>query len=312
MKKLFQNRTVALVVLIVAVVLGIIIGQIRKPAALPKINYGSWICDSANMLSAETEKTLADYNGNWNQRYGSVIAVATVKSIKGWESNTFADTLGKQWGLGEKDMLLLIYPKETGVDYWVAQGAYLQENQMDSQQNALKAAIENEIYTGGAERGAVALFQQADVFFAQVLGQPTWNQTAADTTQWRDRSGVSVFKVILLIIGIIVVWAIIDRIRYGRYRRRVAVNPMPAVSYYPIFWGRPTRAVPPSQPGVYHTPARPSRPTGTFHVTKPGANHSTVRPANRPSTPVKPTVTKPGNANRPGGFGKGGFGGGKR
>lgn len=326
MKKLFQNPIVAWAVLILAVVVGLIIGQIKKPAALPKVSYGVWICDDAGILSAETEKTLAEYNRTWDQKYGgAVVAVATVNSIKGWESNTFADTLGKKWGLGEKDMLLLIYPEGNGVNYWVAQGSYLQENQMDTQQNKLKVAIEGEIYSRGPEAGAVALFQQADVYYAQLLGQPIWNQTETESTQWRDRSGVSIFKVILLIIGIIAAWAILDRIRYGRYRRRAAVNPVPAVSYYPIFWGRPTRAAaphvptPPAQTGIYHSPNRPANSSGTYQsstrppIVKPGQRPTNtqgtrppvVKPGQHPATPVKP-------AGKSGGSGKGGFGGGKR
>lgn len=309
MKKLFQNRTVAVAVLIVAVVLGVVIGQIKKPASFPKVSYGTWICDDAGILSPEIEKELNDYNRDWNETYNAVIAVATVKSVKGWKIEAYTDTLGKKWGLGEKDMLLVIYPKESGVEYWVSQGAYLQENQMDYQQHALKTAIENEIYANGAEAGAIALFYQADTYYAQVLGRSTWNQGATDSTQWRDRSGVSVFRVVLLVIAIIVVWAIIDRFRYNRYRRRsVTYVGGPAVKYYPIFWGRPSRAaaprppVPPSHAGSYHSPARPSRPSGTYPTQKPRTGQSApTRPANRP-----------GNSSRPSGFGKGGFGGGKR
>lgn len=318
MKKLFQNPIVAVAVLVLAVAAGIVIGQIKKPAALPEVSYGIWICDDAGILSPETENTIEEYNRAWDEKYhGAVIAVVTVNSIKGWEANEFADSLGKKWGLGEKDMLLLIYPKGKGVDYWVAQGTYLQENQTDTQQSKLKVAIEGDIYSNGPEAGTIALFRQADVYYDQVLGQPTWNQTEADGTQWRDRSGVKVFGVILLIIGIIVVWAIFDRVRYGRYRRRRAVNPVSTVSYYPIFWGRPARTAappPPVQPthtGVYHSPTRPARPSGTYSAQRPGIQKNPgSRPANVPPASAKP-ASKPGNT-RPSGSGKGGFGGGKR
>lgn len=322
MKKIFQNPVVAWIFLILAVVLAVVLGQVRKSAPLPNVAYGSWICDDAKMLSSATEGTLADYNRDWNQKYGAVIAVATVDRIKGWEPDKYADSLGQKWGLGEKDMLLLIYPKKNGVDYWVSMGSYLQENSQDSQVYAMKNAIESDIYSAGAEAGATALFRQADVYYAQVLGRPAWNQTVPDTTQWKDRSGVSIFKVILLIIAILVVWAILDRIRYGRYRRRSVVNVgVPAVSYYPIFWGRPSRAavphapVPPHHPGpVYHSPSQPPRPSGSYSAQPThGHRRNPVLDNKRPSSPTRPGNTaKPGNTSKPSGFGKGGFGGGKR
>ena len=60
----------------------------------------------------------------------------------------------------------------------------------------------------------------------------------------------------MLIIGIFVVWMLLDAVRYSRYRRRYVVGaPVNVVRpvYYPVFWGR------------RYAPPRPPRPR-TSHV----------------------------------------------
>ena len=52
--------------------------------------------------------------------------------------------------------------------------------------------------------------------------------------------GTSIGSVVVLIIGIFLVWMVLDALRYSRYRRRYIVGaPVNVVRpvYYPIFWG---------------------------------------------------------------------------
>ena len=331
MKKLFQNQVVAWIVLIAAVALACFWGfsrrdayESRKTTELLDVKYYEWVNDDAKLLSGTTKDAVKQYNTNWNEKYYSVVAVATVPKLNGWTKEDYACALGGKWGLGDGDMLLLLVKNG---DWYVACGDNVLNAMTDTQQTKLKQAIDEPYYKGDYDEAVVAFFRQADVFYAQAGNSGGGSTLPSTQTEWQEYSQpaktghVSIFKVILLIIAIFVVWAIIDRIRYGRYRRRSVVNVgAPAVSYYPIFWGRPSRAavphapVPPSHPGpVYHSPARPARPSGTYQVHKPGMNRPGVRPANRPTTPARPGSTaKPGNSARPGGFGKGGFGGGKR
>ena len=353
MKKQFQKPVVAVGVLILAVIVGVIIGQIRKPGfvakeeakkptALLNVKYdGICIYDSAHMLSDDTKNYIEEKNAEWSKDYGGLVAVATVPTLKGWSNGEnaggeeYATALGKKWGLGAYDMLLLLVKDE----YWyVVYGDAVHETiGLDVGQNALTAAMDIPYYKGHFDEAVVEFFRAADAFYPASYkiwkDEPryentdlSWDEGSAKPA--KSGSGVNILGVILLIGGIFLVWVVIDRIRYGRYQRRVAANTVAGYSYYPIFWGRPARAaaphapVPPSQTGTYHRPTQTSRPSGTYHsswqqmrppIHKPGARPANTqssrppvqKPGARPATPAKP-------ASKPGGFGKGGFGGGKR
>ncbi len=347
MKKLFQNPIVAVGVLILAVIVGVIIGQIRKPGfvekeeakkptALLNVKYdGICIYDSAHMLSDDTKNYIEEKNAEWSKDYGGLVAVATVPTLKGWSNGEnaggeeYATALGKKWGLGAYDMLLLLVKDE----YWyVVYGDAVHETiGLDVGQNALTAAMDIPYYKGQFDEAVVEFFRAADAFYPTSYkiwkDEPRYENTDLSWDEGSDKpaktgSGVNILLVILLIGGIFLVWAVIDRIRYGRYQRRVAANPMTRVSYYPIFWGRPARTVVSSQTGTYHRPSQTYRPSGTYHsssqqtrppIHKPGAQPANTqssrppvqKPGARPATPAKP-------ASKPGGFGRGGFGGGKR
>ncbi len=329
MKKLFQNPIVAWAVLILAVVLACALGQVRrssyeakKTTELLDVKYYEWINDSAKLLSDSTESTLQEYNSTWNGKYYSVVAVATVSKLNGWTEEDYARALGEKWGLGAGDMLLLLVKDG---NWYVACGDNVAKTMTDTQQTRLKQAIDEPYYKGNYDEAAVAFFRQADVFYAQA-GISGGGASPAAQTEWNDYSQpqqaghVSIFKVILLIGAIFLVWAIIDRFRYNRYRRRAAVNVAPAVSYYPIFWGRPTRAAAPPPPaaparpaappsgGVYHRPSSTFRPSGSYSSSqRPTASRPSGGSTSRPGN-----TARPGSTSRPSGFGKGGFGGGKR
>ena len=312
MKKILQNQVVAWVLLIAAVALACFWGFSRKDAYEAKkttelldVKYYTWVNDSAKLLSDATEKTVAEYDTTWNDRYYSVVAVATLPKLNGWTEADYARALGEKWGLGAGDMLLLLVK---GDDWYVAVGDNVAATMTDTQQTKLKQAIDQPYYAGNYDEAVVAFFRQADVFYAQAGISGGGGSASAPAEEWTEyqqpkpAGHVSLFKVLLLVVGILVVWAILDRFRYNRYRRRYAtVNPvMPIVSYYPIFWGRPRAPLSPrpvrpvGYGGGYSRPTTTSRPSGSYRNTS------------RPSGGPKPS------GPRPGGFGKSGFGGGKR
>ena len=324
MKKLFQNPIVAWAVLILAVALACVWGQFRresyeskKATELLEVEKYQWVNDSAKMLSDATEATVKQYNTAWNNKYYSVVAVATIPKLNGWSDKDYAAALGEKWTLGAGDMLLLLVKNG---DWYVACGDNVLRNMTDTQMTELKKAIDEPYYTKDYDKAVEEFFRKADVFYAQAGMSGGGGSTSDDNSEWQGsepvKTGhVSIFKVILLIGAIFLIWAIIDRIRYGRYRRRVAVNPVPTVSYYPIFWGRPSRVAAPRPPvapappmsGVYHRPSSTSRPSGSYPHAGTQSRPTSSRPASRPGNSARP-----GNTSRPGGFGKGGFGGGKR
>ncbi len=55
--------------------------------------FQNHILDSAGVLSAKQKETICLYNANWNQRYGSIIMVATTNTVGG-----VLDDLPTTWG----------------------------------------------------------------------------------------------------------------------------------------------------------------------------------------------------------------------
>ena len=306
--KFYQKRGFALVVLILAIIGSGVYGISKKPAAPPEVSYYNWICDEAGLLDQETRQTIQDYNTAWNKQYYAVVAVAAVDDIRGWSSEDYARELGARWGLGANDMLLLLVK---GGDWYVACGDNLADLMTDTQQTRLKTALDTPYYAGDYSQAAVDFFRQSDVVLAQTLGRSsTGGQSPAPGQTWQEpagASGVSIAGVVLLIVCIFVVWALLDRMRYNRYRRRPAMMGGPV--YYPIFWGRRPRAPRPPRP-----PRGPGGPMGGPMGGGPRPPRSTPpRPPRsngpRPGSPI-------GGGPRPGGFGGsrsgGSFGGGSR
>lgn len=306
--KFYQKRGFALVVLILAILGASVYGISKKPASLPEVSYSNWICDQAALLTQDARQTIQEYNTAWNDKYYAVAAVASVDNIHGWKPEDYARELGAKWGLGANDMLLLLV--KSG-DWYVACGDDLADQMTDTQQTKLKTALDTPYYAGDYSQAAVDFFRQSDVVLAQTLGRTsTGGQSPAPGQRWQEpagASGVSIAGVVLLIVCIFVVWALLDRMRYNRYRRRPAMMGGPV--YYPIFWGRRPRAPRPPRP-----PRGPGGPMG-------GPMGGGPRPP-RPTPPRPPRSNGPrpgspiGGGPRPGGFGGsrpgGSFGGGSR
>ena len=166
--KIFKNRAVAWVVLVLAVVGSVCIGLSRKdsflakePVALPEVEYQQWICDEADMLSDDTVAYITERNADWDAKYYAVVAVATADSIQGWTPEEAAKQLGADWKLGKNDMLLLMVRND---DYYVACGDSVLAvlNQYDTMQAKLKQSIEGLYYSGDFDGAAAAFFRRPD------------------------------------------------------------------------------------------------------------------------------------------------------
>ena len=162
--KVFKSRGFALAVLVLVVVAGSLYGLSRKPIA---VQYQQWIADDAVMLTESTRESLESYNDQWDSRYSAVVAVATVGSTHGWTGERYAAMLGKEWGLGQNDMLLLMIE---GKDYQVLYGNSVNSTITDTQESMLRRALDSDYYDGDYDQAALKFFRAADVVFAQ-LGQ---------------------------------------------------------------------------------------------------------------------------------------------
>ena len=316
--KFFKKRSVAVVVLVLAILASCAYGLYKKPADQLNVQYGTWLLDGAGVLSADTEQTIGDYNQKWDSSYRAVIAVASTDDIHGWTAEKYAKTLGKSWGLGANDMLLLIVK---GGDYYVALGDTINQSLTDTQIAKLQSAIETPYYQGDCDGAATAFFRQADVVLAQVMqsGGSSYSGGYSESYNggWVDSSGASVSSVVVLIIAIFVIWVLLDRMRYTRYQRRIRVGGPVIPYYYPIFWGRPRRRRP--------APPPPRGPRGGPRPPMGGGPRPGGAPPRRPTPPRSAPPRRPsggsfggfrpggfGGGSRPGGFGGGGFGGGSR
>lgn len=302
--KFYQKRSVALVVLILAILGASVYGFAKKPAPLPEVEFQHWICDEANLLDGETEQTIEDYNSKWNEDYYAVVAVAAVDDIHGWKVEDFAAELGKNWGLGGNDMLLLLVQDD---HYYVALGDNAAYEMTDTQQSKLKVAIEEDYYKGDYNAAAVSFFRQADIFYAQALtGQDSYVEQAA----WDGGSDVSVMNVVVLLVILFAVWALLDQMRYQSYRRRYARGVVMR-PYYPIFWGRPGYAST-SRPRSYsNTRTNNHRNSSGFGSSGFGGGSRSTSTRSRTSRSSS-SRSRSSGGSRGGGFGKSGFGGGKR
>ena len=344
--KFFEKRGVALVVLMLAIAGAVFIGQSRKdgfiakkPTELLDVQYQDWICDEAGLLNGQTEQLIRDYNDSWNSKYYAITAVASIDHLTGWDAEDYAANLGEKWGLGRNDMILLLVKDG---DWQVYCGDNVGYTMTDTQQNQLRQAIETTYYSGDFDSAVTAFFRQADVFYAQAKldggdsNDSGWYAPAAPAA---SSGGTSIGSVVVLIVGIFLVWMVLDAMRYSRYRRRYIVGaPVNVVRpvYYPIFWGRryapprPPRAPRPPRPPhgggprpPYSGGPRPPMGGGP----RPGAPRP-PRPNSRPGGGPRPSAPRPSRPSRPsggsgfggssrggsrgGGFGGGGFGGGKR
>lgn len=316
--RFFAKRSVAWVVLVLAVVGSVCIGLARRdsfiakePADLLDVEYRQWICDEADLLNNATETLIDQYNAQWDEKYYAVVAVASIRQHTGWDGQEYAASLGQKWGLGSNDMILLLV--EEG-DWQVYCGDSVGVYMTDTQQQKLRQAIESTYYDGDFDAAVTAFFRQADVFYGQYAqqggnyyddysGGSGWY---AETPTTVATGGVSILGVVLLIVAILVVWVIIDKMRYDRYRRRYAAGVIPAVVYRPIFWGRRRPMAPPP-------PRPPRRP---HHAPPPPPSHhggGAPRPP-RSSAPPRSGASRPprsGGGSR-GSFSGGGFGGSSR
>ena len=307
--KFYQRRSVAVVVLILAILGSSLYGFSKRPAELPEVSYGQWICDEAGLLDEETEATIKAYNQLWDEQTRAVIALATVEDIHGWSYEDYAADLGNKWGLGGNDMLLLMVK---GEHYYVSLGDNIAYAMLDTQQAKLQSAIEKYYYDGEFDKAAIAFYRQADVVYSQAElyadeGDYGWAESSST-------AGDTLVNLVIVLVLLFVLWSVLDRMRYSRYQRRyrsgIAVRP-----YYPIFWGRPRRTVIVNNNYGGSRPVRPSHTSSSSRQRSSGFGASgfgggSRTGASRPSRTSAPRSSS--GTRRGGGFGKSGFGGGKR
>ena len=285
--KIFQKRAVAAVVLVLAIVAGVAIGQAKKPdtggeASTAIVGTYTYVYDHAGVLSDSTMEHIDAMNTSLFAQTGAQILVVTVDSTDGEDIIDYAADLGNTYGVGSAErnngvvmVLALDNISQGGLqgDYCVVVGTGL-ERYEDDFASLQSYYLEDDFAAGNYDAGVEASFDAFIDWFAGFYGVtiregyiPAVRETYSSGRGYYTETcgyvapafGSLVSGVVVLLAVLFILWVILDGIRYRRYRRRYLRPGMgrPTVLYYPIFWGRPRRPRPPRPP---RPPRRP--PTG--------------------------------------------------
>ena len=252
--------------------------------------------DEADILSDKTEEAVGLYNANWDEMFGSIMAVVTVQSSDNLENTAYdyADTMQ----LGSNDAILVIAKQQQ--DYYLVASGDFYDLLSGLSQSFVASCMADNVQKGDYDAAVRSLCAALHVELSQQYQQ---SEAALDEAA----NGV-MFIMILIIFFII--WIMLDGMRYRRYRRRYMMPGMgiPTVVYRPIFWGRrPPRGPRPPRSGGPRPPQGGPRPP--YSGGSSGGNRRPPQQPRRPSGGSGNSFGGFGSSGRGGSFGSGNFGG---
>lgn len=321
--KLLKNKAFAALVLIAAIALSSLYGLSKRPQvevpeggaalddSLSTAYLSAYLVDEAGVLSAGTEKSVLLYNANWDKLSRGILAVVTTRgtaSLGGIEEAAW--TWAEDLLLGENDAILLI---DAGAEDYrlVASGTFydLLAAQSASFVDACMAGyVQQKDYNGGV---------------LNLMGQLHLLQGSGAHSSGGGAFGIiaALIPIFVLLIFLIVVFTMLDSLRYSGWYGRYGGMPVPPVVYRPIlWWHRPgsswyrRRCAPPPP---HHRGPGPRPPMGGG----PGGPRPPMGGGPRPPRPpmgggfTPPRSGSFGGGSRGGSFGgprSGSFGGGSR
>ena len=318
---LLKKRSCAIVVLLAAIVLGIAIGQLKRPhvAELNAENIPtefSYVYDYADILSADTETYISRMNNGLFSLTGGQIAVVTVPSC---DENLYdyAMRLGNELGVGSSGRdngIVLLLDTENGDDSIsgavAVQGDGIYHVLSDQKiTEILVNYLQEPFYAHNYDQGVIDTF---NAFLLWYEGYYHVDILPQDEINYQPVAApVPLLSLVIACIGLIVllflIWWMLDYMRYNRYRRRYWQPGMgvPPVIYRPVFWGRHMGYRPPPPPppgGVKNNHKNNSHSGGGFGGGGFGGfGGGSFTGSNRG-----------GGFGGSGGFGGGSFGGGRR
>lgn len=282
MKNNNKAYTLGWVVLVIAIVAGLALGQMRKPIQsvpsgkdyaldnLSTAEYRNWISDEANVLSAKTEERICLYNANWDHRYSSLVALATVRSVSG-DIGDYAYGLAEEIGLSGGDALLVL--DIGGKNAYLAVGRDYRALPTDSMVTSyMDQYLYRDFMAGDHDEGVLKLYGAIHERYVDTYGAAGSSFTGGIAMNW------VVLLVIFLVILVLVLSAI-ERSRYDAYRAKYYGVVNPPVVFRPIFFWHGPRSSwyrrhwappPPRAPGSPRPPQPPRGGSGP----RPGSGSS--------------------------------------
>ena len=333
--KVFQNRAVAAVVMVLAIAASVAIGQVKKPdlsvePSTKVVGSYTYVYDEAGVLSDKTMEHIDAMNASLFAQTGAQIMLKTVDSTGGQDILDYAIDLGNQYGVGDAErnngvvmVLALDNISASGLqgDYGVVVGDGLTDygNAFSSMQyQYLEDDFAAGNYDAGVKKTADAFFDWfADYYSVSIrenyIPATSRNYSTAsgyhtETTGYVERSTGSILGgFVTLMLVLLVIWMILDAMRWSRYRRRYLQPGMgiPTVWYRPVFWGHSWyRPRPPRRPPTPPRGGRGPRPPMGGGPTPPrGGSFGGSRGSFGGGGSF-------GGSGRPSGGSRGGFGGG--
>lgn len=285
--KLLQKRPAAAVIMVLAILAGIALGQARKPHVEPALTgeFLYLVHNEGGVITQDTAEYIEAMNASLFAQTGAQIAVDVVRTtgseaIADYAERTFVDLGVGSW---ERDNGILIvlaleneYNGAPDGDYIIAWGDGFSENEKDRLEAILLDTMEYDFaakrYDQGARRTFDALVNYLeDLYGVTVTTDPPspeamGNYQSISGGYQSTGAGVDldsvVAGIVVLVIFLFVLWVLLDGMRYRSYRRRYygpTVVGIPRPVYYPVFWGRPRR---PRRPPPPPPPRRPGGPGG--------------------------------------------------
>ena len=331
---ILRKRWVAVLLAVVMVAAAVAVGRwksgpVRAPhstsaeldTTLPTEAYETWVRDDSQVLSQETLKWVCTYNANWDTRYGSIVALATVDRVEDGDLASYTYDLSAEIGLGENDALLVlaIEPRDAylGVGDRFAEmlgRVYSTDDLGGAVGLLLDGYLYEDLQARDYDNGILALYAGLNEVYGLTYGGGQTTPTHPLQGGWVN---VAVWAVAVFVI-LLILCSVIDSVRYASYRRRYPGLGTPPVVFRPIlFWHGPgygwyrRRMAPPPPP----PPGGPGRPGGGFFGggSRPGGGFT--RGGGFRSSPRGGGFSRGGGfggARRGGGFSRGGGFGGRR
>ncbi|SFP35860.1 Uncharacterized membrane protein YgcG, contains a TPM-fold domain [Oscillibacter sp. PC13] len=341
--KIFQKRSVAAAVMVLAIVAGILIGQAKRPAdtgeaSTAVVGTYQYILDTENAVTEKTKEYVDAVNASLFAQTGAQIAVEVVDTTGGTDIADYAQQEFERLGVGARETdngVLLILALENlynGVpdgDYYIAWGNGFSSDEKNALQSILWDTMEADFAVKDYDAAVRKTFDALVKYLADLYGVTvrenyipavrenysarSGNYSTQTSGYLAPTAGMLLGNLVGVVLVLFVVWVVLDGLRWSRYRSRYLMPGMgiPTVRYYPIFWGRPRRRRPPPPP------RGPRPPRGGSGGPRPPYSGGSRRPPTGGSRPGRGGGfggsfgggSFGGGAGRGGGFG-GGFGGG--
>ena len=195
--------------------------------------FADYIWDEAGVLSSKQEESICLYNANWNQRYGSIISVAAVKSVEA-NIDDYAYDLGEDIELAAADGILVLDVSARDAYLAVGPDYPLSDSQVTSYlDNSLYAYVQASDYGDGV----LNLFRDLNQYYVDNYGLGYLDSGSGyGSIHSSGERMVGIVMLVVILIAIVLVINAIDRSRYNAYRQRYYGIVNPPVMFRPIFF----------------------------------------------------------------------------